>query len=52
MTAYDYFTMGISLGLASTGMTDGASDPTVAKANVEFFNANKPKIEDVLSKLK
>ena len=52
MTADDYFTMVISLGLASTNMIEGASDPAVAKANVEFFNANKPKIEDVLSKLK
>ena len=52
MTADDYFTMVISLGLASTGMTDGTTDPAVAKANVEFFNANKAKIEDALSKLK
>ncbi len=52
MTADDYFTMVISLGLASTGMTDGTSDTVVAKANVEFFNANKSKIEDILSKLK
>ncbi len=52
MTADDYFAMVVSLGLASTGMTDGTTDPAVAKANVEFYNTNKAKIEDTVSKLK
>ncbi len=39
----------IAVSLAETGVTDGTTDPAVAKANVDFYNANKDKIEKIMS---
>ena len=42
----------ISISMAATGVSDGTSDPAVAKANVDFFNANKDKIEKIMENMK
>ena len=38
----------VSLSMATTGSTDGTSDPAVAKANVDFYNTNKEKVDKVM----
>ena len=51
ITPDDFFTTLMSLGMAAQGATDGTSDAAIAKANVEFYNANKEKIEKVMSSM-
>lgn len=42
----------VSLSMATTGMTEGVSDAKVAKANAEFYTANKEKIDKIMSEMK
>ena len=41
----------IAVSLAETGVTDGTTDATAAKANVDFYNTNKEKIEKIMSSM-
>ena len=52
ITPDDFMAQVISLSMATTGSTDGTSDPAVAKANVEFYNANKEKVDKIMSDMK
>ena len=51
-TPDDFFATVMSISMAATGATDGTSDAAVAKANVDFFNANKDKIEKIMETMK
>ena len=42
----------VSLSMATTGTSDGTSDAAVAKANIDFYNANKEKVDKVMSDMK
>ena len=42
----------MSISMAATGASEGTSDADVAKKNVEFFNANKDKIEKIMESMK
>ena len=44
-TADEFFATVMSVSMAATGATDGTSDAAVAKANVDFYTANKEKID-------
>ncbi len=51
-TPDDFFATVMSISMAATGATDGTSDPAVAKTNIDFFNANKDKIEKIMETMK
>ena len=42
----------MSLAMAGMSTADGTSDAAVAKANIEFYNANKEKIEKMMANMK
>ena len=50
-TPDDFLALVVSISMASTGLSDGTSDVAVAKANVEFYNANKEKIDKVMESM-
>ncbi len=52
ITPDDFFAVVMSVSMAATGATDGTSDPAVAKTNIDFFNANKDKIEKIMETMK
>lgn len=50
-TPDDFMALVVSISLASTGLSDGVSDTATAKANVEFYNANKEKIDKLMQSM-
>jgi hypothetical protein len=50
-TPDDFMALVVSISMASTGLTEGVSDPAVGKANVEFYNANKEKIDKLMQSM-
>ncbi len=52
ITPDDFMATIMSISMAATGSADGTSDAAVAKTNVDFFNANKDKIEKIMETMK
>lgn len=50
-TPDDFLALVVSVSMASTGLSEGVSDPAVAKANVEFYNANKEKLDKLMESM-
>ena len=50
-TPDDFLALVVSISMASTGLSEGVSDPAVAKANVEFYNTNKEKIDKLMQSM-
>ena len=48
LTPDDFMAAVVSISMASTGMTEGVADVDVAKKNVEFYNANKEKVDKLM----
>lgn len=42
----------IAISLAETGVAEGTTDAAAAKANVEFYNANKDKVQKIMESMK
>ena len=51
-TPDEFFATVMSVSMAATGSTDGTSDAAVAKTNVDFYNANKEKIDKIMETMK
>ena len=52
ITPDDFMATIMSVSMAATDATEGTSDAAVAKANIDFFKANKEKIEKVMENMK
>lgn len=48
LTPDDFMATVVSISMASTGMSDGVDNVDVAKKNVEFYNANKDKVDKLM----
>ena len=50
-TPDDFMALVVSVSMASSGLSEGVSDPAVAKANVEFYNSNKDKLDKLMENM-